>query len=193
MSTEQVNAIASCISAGVSMLALVGLLFYVKYTKKMMEAADATLRASLEPIVVPDIDEIDLFKPSDLTLSLTNEGKGPALQLSYVQLDDEKSIQEFGNFKEFIGDMSRTSLGILRAEHPRDAKLHFTIRRPKSGIATLVVVVYRDSLNTWHQCQIKYQQIDQLSWKTNVAYSRKASSFTVSRYKYPRKLFKASH
>lgn len=160
-------AIGSCVSAAISVAAFVGLVYYVIYTKRMMKASEATLRATIEPILVVDPDD-SCDNGRTAVFRVSNAGNGPALETLYWYSNDP---QEISNFTKFIGrkdDQFGTPLGLVPPNGQIVSRAVFP--KPSNGEKSIFVVQARDSAQGIHQYQMVYMKTD-------------ANNHTVSSYR----------
>jgi hypothetical protein len=141
------SAIASGVSAVVAVGALIGLYFYVIYTKSMMASNVAIMRATIEPILVVERAVDDL---GYLWFRVSNAGNGPALNTISWALYETSEVATFGTFRKRFEEPAHP-IGLIRANGKHDEGPVFSVKRPEDKTPVLILVEGRDSADGIHQ------------------------------------------
>jgi len=145
---EAVAAIAACIAAITAILGLYGLWRYVVYTRRMMAATEASLRATFRPL----LQIVKLSVQEDgIHVNVDNIGNGPAIHL--IHWSKEAAKRHSGQVDDLFTYVAPKvgEDGLRRAVLPPSQIASFVINRDLAWSVTRIFITAIDSAGSGYQ------------------------------------------
>jgi len=149
------GAIGSCVAGGAAIAGLIGLWFYVRYTKRIMEATLASWRGQIEPVLVVEFDKNE---DGHCHFVVRNAGNGPALETSSWSMEPE-DLSLCGTFVDRTSNPQMAdALGLIRPNNPPDEDPTFDYPIPAEGEKGFYVIQTVDTAGGMHQKHVLYSK-----------------------------------
>jgi hypothetical protein len=146
------SAIGTCVSAMVGIGALIGLVYYVRYTRRMMNATEESLRASTRPLIT--VEKISAAHSEHLgeiraIFEISNIGNGPAVMLAFYGGD----LQRLG---KFIPEPTTEDVGWIDMLPKHGSTKIENLKTPAPHQSDLIILPYKDLAGNEYQTHVQF-------------------------------------